>query len=155
MSSLSSRGVVSVATLITVAALAGGCASSGGTRVADPERDSTRTGQAVTARDVRQTPTESVEKALEGRFPGVTVLRTAEGGLVVRMRGASSIHGPNAPLYVVDGTPMEPGPNGDLTGINPNDIESIRVLKDAASTAIYGVRGGNGVIVIKTKRPGS
>ena len=155
MSSFSSRGVVSFATLVAVAALASGCASSGGARTADPARDSTRTGQAVTARDVRQTPTESVEKALEGRFPGVTVLRTAEGGLAVRMRGATSVHGPNAPLYVIDGVAVEPGPNGDLTGINPNDIESIRVLKDAASTAMYGVRGGNGVIVIKTKRPGS
>ena len=155
MSSFSSRGVVSVATLVAVSALASGCASSGGARTADPARDSTRTGQAVTARDVRQTPTESVEKALEGRFPGVTVLRTAEGGLAIRMRGAASVHGPNAPLYVVDGVAVEPGPNGDLTGLNPYDIESIRVLKDAASTAMYGVRGGNGVIVIKTKRPGS
>ena len=70
------------------------------------------------------------------------------------IRGAASVNGDNAPLYVIDGVPVEPGPNGDLTGLNPYDIESIKVLKDAASTTMYGVRGGNGVIVIKTKRPG-
>lgn len=155
--SLSSRHAVSAAAttmLATLALVAAGCASGGGARTSNPASDSTRTGQAVTARDMRQTPTGSVEKALEGRFPGVTVLRT-ESGLAIRMRGAASVHGPNAPLYVIDGVPVEPGPNGDLTGLNPADIESIRVLKDAASTTMYGVRGGNGVIVIKTKRPGS
>lgn len=153
MMSFSFRDVLAVAAF---AAVASGCASGGGARTNEQARDTTRTqGQAVTARDVRQAPTESVEKALEGRFPGVTVLRTAEGGLSIRMRGAASVHGPNAPLYVVDGVPVEAGPNGDLSGLNPNDIESIRVLKDAASTSMYGVRGGNGVIVIKTKRPGS
>ena len=152
MLSHSSRGVVAATAF--AALLTAGCAS-GGARTSNAGSDSTRTGQAVTARDMRQSPTGSVEQALEGRFPGVTVLRTAEGGLAIRMRGAASLHGPNAPLYVIDGVPVEPGPNGDLSGLNPNDIESIRVLKDAASTSMYGVRGGNGVIVIKTKRPGS
>ena len=149
MMSFSSRDVLSAALL---AALASACAS-GGSRTSDPYP--TEGGRAVTAADVAQAPTESPEKMLEGKFPGVTVQRSPEGGLFIRMRGAASVHGPNAPLYVVDGTPVEPGPNGDLTGLNPYDIESIRVLKDAASTAMYGVRGGNGVILIKTKRPGS
>lgn len=82
-------------------------------------------------------------------------MRTAEGGLRIGIRGATSLRGDNAPLYVIDGVAVEPGPNGDLTGINPYDIESIKVLKDAASTTMYGVRGGNGVIIIKTKRPGT
>jgi TonB-dependent SusC/RagA subfamily outer membrane receptor len=112
-------------------------------------------GQSVTARDAQRTPTESVEKMLEGRFPGVNVLRTAEGGLRIGIRGSTSFRGDNAPLYIIDGVPVEAGPNGDLTGINPYDIESIKVLKDAASTTMYGVRGANGVIVIKTKRAGS
>jgi TonB-dependent SusC/RagA subfamily outer membrane receptor len=155
MSPFSSRNAAFVTAFATLTVLAIGCASGGGARTTNPGSDSTRAGRAVTARDMRQTPTGSVEQALEGRFPGVTVLRTAEGGLAIRMRGAASVHGPNAPLYVIDGTPVEPGPNGDLSGLNPNDIESIRVLKDAASTTMYGVRGGNGVIVIKTKRPGS
>lgn len=150
MMSFSSRDVFPA---VLLAALASACAS-GGSRSGDPPPPA-EGGRAVTAADVRQTPTESPEKMLEGKFPGVTVQRSPEGGLFIRMRGAASAHGPNAPLYVIDGTPVEPGPNGDLTGLNPYDIESIRVLKDAASTAMYGVRGGNGVIVIKTKRPGS
>ena len=58
-----------------------------------------------------------------------------------------------SPLYVVDGTPIEPGPGGYVTGINPEDIQSIRVLKYAHETAAYGVRGANGVVLITTRRP--
>jgi TonB-dependent SusC/RagA subfamily outer membrane receptor len=67
------------------------------------------------------------------------------------MRGPTSILGGNEPLYILDGFPIEPGPGG-LVAINPADVESIEVLKDAASQAAYGLRGANGVIVIKTKR---
>ncbi len=88
------------------------------------------------------------------RFPGVQVNQTSDGGIAVRIRGTTSIRGNNEPLYVIDGVPIQPGPGGSLTGINPYDIESIEVLKDAASTAIYGVRGANGVIIIKMKQPG-
>jgi TonB-dependent SusC/RagA subfamily outer membrane receptor len=108
----------------------------------------------VTAEDLARTPSESPEKALQGRFPGVNVEYKADGGLVVRIRGgSSSLMGNNAPLYVVDGVAVV-SEDGSLKGINPNDIESIKVLKDAASTSMYGVRGANGVIVIKTKRAG-
>lgn len=88
------------------------------------------------------------------RFPGVWITRSADGGIAVRIRGATSVHGSNAPLYVLDGIAMQPGPNGSLSGVNPYDIESIEVLKDAASTSMYGSRGANGVIVIRTKRSG-
>jgi TonB-dependent SusC/RagA subfamily outer membrane receptor len=87
------------------------------------------------------------------RIPGIWVTRTANGGLAIRIRGGTSILGNNEPLYIIDGIPIEPGPNGALTGINPNDIASIEVLKDAASTTLYGMRGANGVIIIKTKHP--
>jgi len=138
-----------------VAVLGTGCAHGGGTRQNEPAPpEASKAGQTVTAKDVSNTPGGSIEKTLEGRFPGVTVLRTASGGLSIRIRGAASVTGPSAPLYVIDGVAMQPGPDGDLTGLNPYDIESIKVLKDAASTTMYGVRGGNGVIVIKTKRPG-
>jgi TonB-dependent SusC/RagA subfamily outer membrane receptor len=90
---------------------------------------------------------------LSGRVAGVVVTRASDGGLAVRIRGSSSIAGNNQPLYVLDGMPITPGPGGSLTGLNPSDIESIKVLKDAAETALYGSRGANGVIVIKTKRP--
>jgi len=91
-----------------------------------------------------------VEELLASRFPGVQVYQTAQG-FSVRMRGPTSILGGNEPLYILDGFPIEPGPGG-LVAINPADVESIEVLKDAASQAAYGLRGANGVIVIKTKR---
>jgi TonB-dependent SusC/RagA subfamily outer membrane receptor len=113
------------------------------------------TTSTLTDEDLRQTPGENPEKALMGRFPGVLVSYASDGSLVVRIRGgSSSLMGNNAPLYVLDGMPIAPGPGGALTGINPNDIASIQVLKDAASTTMYGVRGANGVIVIKTKKAG-
>ena len=86
------------------------------------------------------------------RSPGVVIGRTADGSLTVRIRGgSSSTYGNNAPLYIVDGVPFSPTSEGGLSGINPYDIESIRVLKEAADLTMYGVRGANGVIVIKTK----
>jgi TonB-dependent SusC/RagA subfamily outer membrane receptor len=87
---------------------------------------------------------------LEGSVAGVHVSE-AGGGIQVRIRGTNSIYGSSAPLYVVDGMPVTPGPGGTLHSINPYDVESITVLKDAAATAIYGSRGASGVIIIKTK----
>jgi TonB-dependent starch-binding outer membrane protein SusC len=96
-------------------------------------------------------PVTRVEELFAGRFPGVRVLYTPGQGIAVRVRGATSITGSNDPLYVVDGFPMEPGPGG-LLSINPYDIAGIEVLKDAGSIAEYGMRGANGVVLIKTKR---
>ena len=89
------------------------------------------------------------------RSPGVVIGRTSSGDLTVRIRGgSSSVTGNNAPLYIVDGVPFSPSTDGGLSGLNPNDIQSIRVLKDAADITMYGIRGANGVIVIKTKHKG-
>lgn len=133
--------------------LCAGCAHSG-TPDHNPNAASPEPGRStVTAEDIERTPGKSIEEVLASRFPGVTVVRTAEGGLSIRIRGTTSINGRNEPLFVIDGMAIEPGPGGALFGINPYDIESIEVLKDAASTTMYGVRGANGVIVIKTKQP--
>lgn len=105
----------------------------------------------LTAKDIERAPGQSIEEILKGRVAGVTVTRT-DGGISVRIRGASSLYGSNEPLYVLDGVAIQPGAGGSLTGIDPYDIESIEVLKDPADTAMYGMRGANGVIVIKTKR---
>ena len=94
---------------------------------------------------------ESVEKVLQGRVAGVVVTPTSDG-IAVRIRGGTSAHGNNEPLYVVDGVQVAAGPNGSLAGISVYDIESIQVLKDAASMTMYGSRGANGIIVVKTKR---
>ena len=124
-----------------------GCKSSPRT----PEAASPEPRSGVTSEDIQRAPGQSVEEILKGRVAGVTVTRV-DGGLAVRIRGATSIYGNNEPLYVLDGVPIQPGPGGSLAGIDPYDIESIEVLKDPADTALYGMRGANGVIVIKTKR---
>lgn len=145
-----------------IAGVLSGCAHPGkGTaqQVADTTHrgDSTFGGaprpEVVTSSQIRKD--QPIEEALAGRFPGVEVSRTADGSVAVRIRGGSSFLGSNEPLYVIDGVEIAPGPNGALTGINPYDIDSIEVLKDATSTAMYGSRGSNGVIIIKMKKPPS
>ena len=86
------------------------------------------------------------------RIPGVQVLQGTGGSLRVRIRGTSSFLAGNEPLWVLDGTPLPSG--AGIGGLNPNAIESLTVLKDAGDTAIYGTRGANGVILIKTKGSG-
>ncbi|MDD4690565.1 MAG: TonB-dependent receptor plug domain-containing protein, partial [Eubacteriales bacterium] len=104
----------------------------------------------ITAKDMVERPIARIENALQGQMAGVSVRSTSGkpgADIEIRVRGAASITGESRPLYVVDGVPLE-----SLQGINPNDIESIDVLKDAASAAIYGSRGSNGVVLITTKR---
>ena len=108
--------------------------------------------EEVTQEDIARAPTQSIEQQLMAKVPGVIVTRTDAGDIAIRIRGGSSASGNNEPLYIVDGQAVIPGPGGGLSGLNPNDIASIKVLKDAASMSMYGSRGGNGVIVIKTKQ---
>jgi TonB-dependent SusC/RagA subfamily outer membrane receptor len=107
---------------------------------------------AVSSEQIQQSPGDPIEKLLMARSPGVWVGRASDGSLAVRIRGGSSLMGNNEPLYILDGSPFIPGPNGALTGINPYDIESIKVLKDPTELSMYGARGANGVIIIKTKQ---
>jgi TonB-dependent SusC/RagA subfamily outer membrane receptor len=130
-----------------------GCASSGATSGEPPKvvpRDAPA-ATAVTGEDIERTPSVPVEELMTNKFPGVWILRTADGSLAIRIRGATSMQGSNEPLYIIDGTPTQPGPHGGLSGLSPGDIASIQVLKDAAATTMYGVRGANGVIIVKTK----
>jgi TonB-dependent SusC/RagA subfamily outer membrane receptor len=145
MTSVAARAVLPVGLLV---ALGTGCAHRQQTSPPTAAPSST-----VTAEDIERQPGQPIEQVLMGRFPGVTVTRTADGGVSVRIRGTTSIRGSNEPLYVIDGVEIQPGPGGSLVGINPNDIASIEVIKDPAGEAMYGVRGANGVIVITTKRP--
>lgn len=113
------------------------------------------TGSVATLKGdkLNHTPTASVDQLLQGKIAGVQVL-TAGGqpgaGATIRIRGASSLNGSKDPLVVVDGYPW--GDAGNLRQLNPEDIESIEVLKDASSAAIYGSRGANGVILITTRK---
>jgi TonB-dependent SusC/RagA subfamily outer membrane receptor len=95
---------------------------------------------------MKATPSGSTEALLQGQASGVTVNTTGQpgGASVVNIRGITS-SGNSAPLILIDGVP------GSMHDINPNDIQSLQVLKDAGGSAIYGVRGSNGIIVITTK----
>ena len=117
---------------------------------------------SVSGHDIATQPVADATQAIQGRVAGVTVTQNSgapggAGGTSVRIRGISST-GNNSPLYVVDGFPLPSADAGgnavenQLNSINPSDIESIDVLKDASATAIYGVRAANGVVIITTKR---
>ena len=108
----------------------------------------------VDGEDAQKDHPRSLADMLRGRVAGVQVMEAPGGGFRVRIRGSRSFLGGNEPLYVLDGMVIQTGPDGALYGINPYDVESISVLKDASATAIYGSRGSNGVILIKTKRGG-
>jgi TonB-dependent SusC/RagA subfamily outer membrane receptor len=135
--------------VVLCAALALGAACVHGRRDTGPA-----TSPVVTAEDIERNPGTPIEQIIEAKIPGIQVTRTGNGGIAIRIRGTSSFYSSNEPLYVLDGVPLESGPGGALTGLNPYDIQSIRVLKDPADTGIYGVRGANGVVVVTTKQPG-
>src|SRR5699024_125164 len=115
------------------------------------------------ADNLNERPVGRIDQALVGEMPGVRVKQTSGipgHGLSVQIRGSGSISAGNEPLYVIDGFPLTgASPNGSgnysqgnpLDNLNPNDIASIQVLKDAASAAIYGSRAANGVVIITTK----
>jgi TonB-dependent SusC/RagA subfamily outer membrane receptor len=109
---------------------------------------------AVTRQEIEDKQGEPIDKQIQSKSSGVVVTRTPDGGIAVNIRGSSSVAGSNQPLFVIDDVPFEAGPDGALVGINPHDIESIKVLKNPEDTGIYGSRGANGVVLIKTRRPG-
>ena len=136
-------------------------------------RKSDLTGSVVSLRsdDFNQNGTNtSVAQLIQGRAAGVQVTQSSAapgGGVSIRIRGSGSINAGNEPLYVIDGFPVDntssvvatgsgfggsPPPTNPLNALNPNDIESIEILKDASAAAIYGSRGANGVVLITTKK---
>ena len=112
------------------------------------------TGSAsmVDAQTIESRVSTDVTSALAGTTPGVQVISSsgdpAASGPTIRIRGIGSMSASNSPLYIVNGMPFD----GSVSDINPNDVESMTVLKDAAASAIYGARGANGVVLITTKR---
>ena len=117
---------------------------------------------SISSENIGGIPTPSLQSAFTGKVAGVQVTQIngkVEGGVKVRVRGISTIGASQEPLYVVDGVPIinadestNNSPINPLISINPNDIESVEILKDASSAAIYGARGTNGVIIITTKK---
>jgi TonB-dependent SusC/RagA subfamily outer membrane receptor len=135
---------------VTLALLLGACShqQSGVAR----ESRSRPSGIVITAEDIQRSPGMSLEQLLLARVPGLTVARAADGHAILHLRGETTIMGDEEPLIVVNGLPLGPSASGNLSAINPQDIESIQVLRDAATTSIYGIRGANGVILIRTKQ---
>lgn len=114
------------------------------------KKDVTGAVSVVTAADIANRPIVNTGEALQGKASGVQVVTNSGkpgAGLSIRIRGATSISAGNDPLYVVDGIPTT-----NVDAVNPNDIESISILKDASSAAIYGARAANGVVLITTKK---
>ena len=112
-------------------------------------KDLTGSVSSIDASQIEKVPVNTVDQAIQGRAAGVNVTNndgTPGGSVFVQIRGIGSL-GSNAPLYVVDGYPITEG----LNAINPNDIATIDILKDASATAIYGNRASNGVVIITTK----
>jgi TonB-linked SusC/RagA family outer membrane protein len=114
-------------------------------------RDITGSVASVGGNDVHEVPKVNAIEAIKGRVPGVDIVTTGNkpgDGVRVRLRGTRSLNASNDPLYVLDGIPM----SGGIGDLNPRDIESIEVLKDASATAIYGSRGANGVVLITSRQ---
>lgn len=113
------------------------------------KRDLTGAVTSIKSADVLAAPTNNVMEALQGKIPGMDITKTSGqvgGDVSILLRGSRSIYGSNEPLFIIDGIP------GSYNQISPSDIESVDVLKDASSTAIYGSAGANGVVIITTKR---
>ncbi|WP_316795052.1 SusC/RagA family TonB-linked outer membrane protein [Pedobacter agri] len=134
-------------------------------------RTSTGSQAGISAAEIEKQPVTNILQTIQARMPGVSIIQTnglPGGGINVQIRGANSLDKPNRPLYIIDGVPFlsEPislaasatsltsaeGQTSPLNSINPSDIESVEVLKDADATAIYGSRAANGVFLITTKR---
>jgi TonB-dependent SusC/RagA subfamily outer membrane receptor len=145
----SSRSTVTIPLASLLALVAAGCGVGQLRGAGEPEPD--RPGTSITARDIEGRPAARVEEVMVGKFSGVQVFQGPEG-LVVRIRGVSSVYSNNDPLYVIDDMVVQPGPGGALVGLNPSDIEKIEVLKDIGQTARWGVQGANGVVLVTTKR---
>ena len=115
------------------------------------KREVTGAVQTITAKELKDIPVSQVTQKLQGRLAGVQINQTTGKpgqGMSVRIRGQLSVTGGSDPLYVVDGFPI----TGNIGAINPDEIEDISILKDAASTSLYGSRAANGVVLITTKR---
>jgi TonB-dependent SusC/RagA subfamily outer membrane receptor len=140
--------------LIALVVLSASCASQPKPETSAQPADQRANSRSDVTIDTRKNQQDyaSVADYIQGNAPGVQVLHSTDGTVALRIRGLSSPSGVVDPLIVIDGMPSgQPGTRA-LDGLNPRDILRIEVLKDAASTAMYGLRGGSGVILITTRK---
>lgn len=160
--SIGNRSIINVTLTVDVSQLSEIVVTGYGTQV---RREVTGAISSVGYKEIQNLPVAGLDQAIQGRAAGVLVSSasgTPGGAVSINVRGTASISASNEPLYVVDGMPIYSGNTSSaglggqvtnvLSQINPNDIESIEILKDAASAAIYGSRAANGVVLITTKR---
>ncbi len=114
-------------------------------------KDVTGAVAGINQKDIRSRPVTNALQAMQGKVAGVDITSNERPGQVgsINIRGVRSLTASNSPLFVVDGIPLS---TGGIEYINPNDIETIDVLKDASATAIFGSRGANGVVIVTTKQ---
>jgi TonB-dependent SusC/RagA subfamily outer membrane receptor len=155
---MSILGLTRVIVAITGFAIIGSGCSRNGAPVSQPSPADERTNRTTSvgtlnAEDIDRVRHGRIEEVLEGQVAGLQVLRLPNGEYSLRIRGVNTLRGNAEPLIVLDGMPIsQRNTRMALAGINPRDVASVHVLKDAGSTSIYGMRGANGVIVINTKR---
>jgi TonB-dependent SusC/RagA subfamily outer membrane receptor len=115
------------------------------------KRDVTGAVASINQKDIRSRPVANALQAMQGKVAGVDITSNERPGQVgsINIRGVRSLTASNSPLFVVDGIPLS---SGGIDYLNPNDIETIDVLKDASATAIFGSRGANGVVIVTTKQ---
>jgi TonB-linked SusC/RagA family outer membrane protein len=118
--------------------------------VAVKKKDLTGAVSSINATEIQKTPTTSINQALQGKMPGARIVSSPQPGAdaSIKIRGNNSMQYGTNPIFVVDGTILE----SNFNTLNPDDIESVQVLKDASATAIYGSRGANGVVLVTTKK---
>lgn len=152
--------------LLLLCALSAACASGHGRGSRAQPQDSVSVGYGKQSRKdvtgaVSSIDTESqrnnsamqLEQLIQGRVSGVEVIRVDAGRISLRIRGASSLNSTTEPLYIIDGMKVHAESFTDaMAGINPADVASIEILKDAGATAIYGSEGANGVVIVNTRR---
>ena len=115
------------------------------------KKDVTGSVASINQNEIRSRPVTNALQAMQGKVSGVDITSNERPGQVgaINIRGVRSLTANNSPLFVVDGIPLN---TGGIEFLNPNDIESIDILKDASATAIYGSKGANGVVIVSTKQ---
>ena len=148
MSTSSNNAVVTLLLVTGMAACAGSASTSAGGSPGSSQKP--RNAMVVDSTVIAGAAGQPIEKIIADNVSGVRLAHTTDGGMSLQVRGSASWTSDGQPLYVIDGVPMSQG--ASLAGINPMDIATIEVLKDATSTSMYGSRGANGVILIKMKK---
>ena len=150
------RSLIACAALALASQMLVGCAQRTGANPSGVSSAPTpRASTMIDSTMIGDSGDRPLVEIIAAHIPGVRLVRGADGGLGLHIRGESSVYNSGQPLIVIDGLQIEPGQQFNLAAINPHDIASIEVVKDSPALSLYGIRGANGVVIIRTKKPGS